>query len=268
MKAVVLARGKGTRMQRLAAGSSATLEQARVADTGVKAMIPFGRPFLDFVLDALASAGCRDICLVIGPEHDAVREYYERTCVPERVRVTFAVQREARGTADAVLAAHAFAGDDPFLSLNADNLYPIEALQPLAALDGPGLAAFRRAALLERSNIDPDRLRGYALVTIDDRGDLIDIVEKPDAETLTRHGAGAAISMNCWRFDASIFEACRRIEPSPRGELELPNAVRYAINVLGTRFRAVPVDAGVLDLSKREDIAGIEHRLAHVDPRP
>ena len=47
--------------------------QSRVADTGVKAMIPIGRPFLDFVLSGLADAGISEVCLVIGPEHDAVR---------------------------------------------------------------------------------------------------------------------------------------------------------------------------------------------------
>ncbi len=268
MKAVVLARGKGTRMQRTAAASTATPEQARVADSGVKGMIPFGRPFLDFVLDAIANAGCRDVCLVVGPEHHDVREYYERTRVPARVRVSFAIQHEARGTADAILSAQAFAGADPFLSLNADNLYPVDALRALVSLDGPGLPAFRRAVLLERSNIDPDRIRSYALLTIDDDGDLVDIVEKPDEVTFARFGETAAVSMNCWRFDSSIFAACRRIEPSPRGELELPNAVRYAIKVMGIRFRTVPVEAGVLDLSKREDISEVARRLADVDPRP
>jgi len=267
MKAVVLARGKGTRMQRAAAGT-ASAEQSRVADSGVKAMIPFGRPFLDFILSVLADAGCRDVCLVIGPEHDSVREYYERTNVPERVQVSFAIQREARGTADAVLSARTFAGTDPFLTLNADNLYPVDALRALVALDGAGLPAFRRSALLERSNIDPDRIRTYALLTIDDEGYLTDIVEKPDPETFARYGAHAAVSMNCWRFGPAIFEACSRIEPSSRGEVELPNAVRHAIKAMGERFRAVPIEAGVLDLSKREDIGEVERRLAHVDPRP
>lgn len=267
MKAVVLARGKGTRMQRAAAGS-VSAEQSRVADSGVKAMIPFGRPFLDFILSALADAGCRDVCLVIGPDHESVREYYERTNVPERVRVSFAIQREARGTADAVLSARTFAGDDPFLTINADNFYPVEALRALVALDGAGLAAFRRSALLEQSNIDPDRIRAFALLTIDDNGYLTDIVEKPDADTFARYGDHATVSMNCWRFGPAIFEACSRIEPSSRGEIELPTAVRFAITAMGERFRAVAIEAGVLDLSKREDIVEVERRLAHVDPRP
>jgi glucose-1-phosphate thymidylyltransferase len=66
----------------------------------------------------------------------------------------------------------------------------------------------------------------------------------------------------------SIFTACRHVEPSPRGELELPNAVRYALRSLGEQFTTIPVDAGVLDLSRREDIAEVERRLADLDPRP
>ena len=268
MKAIVLARGKGTRIQRAASDAAATPEQARIADSGVKGMIPFRRPFLDYVISALADAGCRQVCLVIGPEHDSVRDYYERVRVPERVAMAFAVQPEARGTADAVLAAEAFAGADPFLAVNADNYYPVAALRALAALDGPGLVAFERAALVSGSNIDPARIRSFALLTIDAHGNLADIVEKPDAETCGRDGDRAAVSMNCWRFGPSIFEACRRIEPSARGEMELPSAVRFSIEVLHERFRAIPVAAGVLDLSRREDIAEVERRLADVDPRP
>ena len=272
MKALVLARGKGTRMQRVDQTAVTDPAQAKVADTGLKAMIPFRRPFLDYILSALADAGCDDICLVIGPEHVVVRDYYERSHPPERTRVQFAIQKDARGTADAVLSAEAFAGGAPFLVLNADNYYPAEVLRALVSLEGPGLPAFRRSTLIAQSNIDADRVRSYALLTIGPDGMLQDIIEKPDAETFARYvqlqGNEIRVSMNCWRLGPSIFDACRAIEPSARGELELPNAVRYAVRVLGERFRALPVDAGVLDLSRREDIAEVERRLSSIDARP
>jgi glucose-1-phosphate thymidylyltransferase len=267
VKAVVLARGKGTRMRSAGGLAAADTAQAKVADTGVKGMIPFRRPFLDYVVSALADAGCRGVCLVIGPEHEVVREHYERH-PPERVRVSYAIQEEARGTADAVLAARAFAAGDPFLVLNSDNYYPVDVLRALVRLDGQGLPAFRRSTLVTESNIDPDRLRSFAMLTIDRDGYLLDIVEKPDSDTFARYGDDVRVSMNCWRFGPSIFEACASIPPSARGEVELPNAVRHAVRVMGERYRAIPIDAGVLDLSRRDDIAEVERRLAHVDPRP
>jgi glucose-1-phosphate thymidylyltransferase len=272
-------------MQRPDASAALAGDQARMADAGLKPMIPFrrappqssgeprrssksaGGPFLDYVLSALADAGCLDVCLVIGPDRDVVREHYVRT-PPQRVRVSFAVQAEPRGTADAVLAAEAFAGGEPFLVLNGDNYYPVEAFRALAALDGPGLPAFHAATLVRESNIDPERLRSYALLRIAPNGDLEDIVEKPDPHAFDAIAGDVYVSMNCWRFGPSIFRACRAVAPSPRGELELPDAVRYAIRTMGERFRTIPFRAGVLDLSRRADVAEVGRRLEGIEPRP
>ena len=70
------------------------------------------------------------------------------------------------------------------------------------------------------------------------------------------------MSLNSWLFDAKIFEACERVPKSARGEYELPGAVQYAIDKLGVRFRAFPVDESVLDLSSRTDIPAVAERLS------
>lgn len=255
-------------MQRTEEAVTLDAAQAAMADAGLKAMIPFRRPFLDYVLSALADAGCLDVCLVVGPEHDTIRDYYEREHPPGRVRVGFAVQARPLGTADAVLAAERFAGSDQFLALNGDNYYPADVFRALVALDGPGLPAFDPGALARGTNIGPERVRAYAIVQIDAEGNLQDIVEKPDARQIADAGDRYYVSMNCWRLGPSIFTACRKIAPSPRGELELPSAVRYAAAHLGERFRAVLVRAPVLDLSRRADIKAVERWLAAVDPHP
>jgi dTDP-glucose pyrophosphorylase len=265
--AVILARGLGTRMRREDAGAALAEDQARVADTGVKAMIPIGRPFLDYVLSALADAGVNDVCLVIGPEHDAVREYYGAAGRLSRVRVAFAVQQRPLGTANAVAAAAAVVGSRDFLVLNSDNYYPVDAYRALVALDGPGLVAFERDAMIRASNVPADRVRQFAAIRIGADDVMVDIVEKPDAETLAGFGRDVYLSMNCWRFDASVLEACRRVPLSARGERELTDAVRLAMQEAGTRFRVVRMDAGVLDLSSRGDIAGVASRLAGIEVR-
>ena len=259
-KAVVLARGLGTRMR--AADASATLsqEQAAVADTGVKAMIAIDRPFLDYVLSALADAGFSDVCLVVGPEHGAVREYYARN-VPSRVTIHFAIQEMPLGTADAVLAAASFIGDDAFIVLNSDNYYPPEVLRQLRAQREPALPAFDRATLLSDGNIPAERIARYALLDVGADGYLRRVVEKPDPATARTFGPDAGVSMNVWLLTPAIFEACRRVPPSARGEVELPNAIQWAIEHLHMRVRAIPVSAGVLDLSHRGDIPLVAARL-------
>jgi dTDP-glucose pyrophosphorylase len=71
--------------------------------------------------------------------------------------------------------------------------------------------------------------------------------------------------MNSWKFDAAIFTACERIEPSARGEYEIPAAVQYAIDHLGTRFHVATYSGGVLDLSHRADIPRVAALLRDVD---
>ena len=131
-KAVILARGLGTRMRKADDSVGMSADQAAAADTGVKALIPIDRPFLDYVLGALAEAGYQRICLVIGPEHDAIREYYGRTLKCRRLTFDFAVQDQPLGTADAVRAAQNFAAGDDFLVINSDDYYPPRPWRPSA----------------------------------------------------------------------------------------------------------------------------------------
>jgi glucose-1-phosphate thymidylyltransferase len=259
-KAVILARGLGTRMRAPDGDAQLSREQAAVADTGMKAMIAIERPFLDYVLTALADAGFTEVCLVVGPEHDMVRQHYAESA-PRRIKVQFAIQEKPLGTADAVLAAASFIGADAFVVLNADNYYPPAVLGELRAQREPALPAFDREALLREGNIPADRIARYALLDVGSDGYVRRIVEKPDEATVRAFGADAAVSMNVWLLTPAIYEACRRVPPSARGELELPNAVQWAIEHLGMRIRAVPVRAGVLDLSHRGDIPAVAARL-------
>jgi glucose-1-phosphate thymidylyltransferase len=270
-QAVILARGLGTRMRREAEGASAALsaEQQRAAASGAKGMMPIGaRPLLDYVISALADAGILDVTLVVAPEHDLMREHFERTHVPERVRVRFAVQADPRGTADAVFSAHNTVWDAPFLVLNSDNYYPVAAYRDLAALGGSGLVAFEAETLIRESRLEPERVLKYALLDIGDDGSLRAVREKPAPDDPLMQRAERWVSMNLWSFAPIIFEACTRVTPSARGELEIQDAVTIAMRDLGERFRVVRMRSGVLDLSSRADVAFVASQLEGLDPRP
>lgn len=253
-RALVLAAGRGTRMR--APGAALDPMQAAAADAGLKAMIAFGRPFLDYVLHSLADAGFTDVALVLGPAHDAVRAYY-RGLPLSRIRLSFVTQQAPRGTADAVAAAESWARDDPFVALNSDNLYPVEVLTALGHAGGPAVPGFARDSL----GLPIGRIGAFALIERDPRGCLSRIVEKPGAEAVEAAGPGALVSMNVWRFDARIFDACRGVPASSRGEQELPQAVAIAAS-RGVCFEVLPVDGRVLDLSSRADVAGVGRALA------
>src|SRR6185369_13292922 len=121
----------------------------------------------------------------------------------------------------------------------------------------PGLPAYDAGDLVRSSNIPDARIRAFALIDVDEQGYLTGIVEKPPAGD----AIPTLVSMNCWRFDARIFDVCRGVPRSARGEYELPEAVGLAVR-RGIRFRAIPAVGPVLDLSRRADTADVERRLA------
>jgi glucose-1-phosphate thymidylyltransferase len=209
-KAVILARGLGTRMRRLDETVQLSGAQAAAADVGLKAMIPVGggRPFIDYVLSALADAGITDACLVIGPEHTAVRGYYTATSPPERVRIHFAEQARPIGTANAVLAAEQFIGADPFLVLNSDN-YTRPMLRQLAQ-PAPALPAFSRAPRCWVTSAEP--VAKYALLEF--RGTGACCVSGRSRCGPARGWDGAPVSMNVAADPRILWRVALALSPS------------------------------------------------------
>lgn len=249
-----------------AGGASLDPGQETAADAGVKAMIPMGRPFLDYVLSSLADAGFKRVCLVIGPEHAQIRNHYERDAGLSRLTVEFAEQLQPLGTADAVLAAESFADGDTFVVLNSDNYYGSSVLAELSRLREPAIVGFARSGLIELGNVQSDRVTRFGALDIGPDGFLRRILARP-SESMVASGEEIYGSMNCWLFDSEIFRACREVALSPRGELELPRAVQLAIDNHGLRMKVIRVRAAVLDLSNRTDIAGVQERLRDVAVR-
>lgn len=288
-QAMILARGLGTRMRRhdaggarapqgaanagpAGAGGSLSPMQAAAADAGAKGMMPVGgaagRPFLEYVLSALADAGIKEVVLVVAPEHRAMREHFTQVAPPQRITLRFAVQEQPLGTANAVHAARDAVRHAPFLMVNADTYYPDPALRAAVALETDGLVAFEAGALVRLSGIEPERVLRYALLDIANDDTLRAIREKPAPDDPLATAPERWVSMNLWSFTPAIFAACERVRPSARGELEIQDAVSIAMRELGVTFRVARVHEGMLDLTRRADILLVSERLADVPVWP
>ena len=164
-RAVILARGLGTRMRAADPDARLTPDQARAADAGLKPMIPVnGRPFLDYVLSSLADAGITEIALVVAPDHEQIRAYYEVQSPPSRMHVAFVVQAAALGTANAILAVERWADRKPFLAMNADNSVPVT-----GAAGSRGARRARTAGLRSRRPDHVEQHSGRAHPRVCDR---------------------------------------------------------------------------------------------------
>ncbi len=152
MQAIILAAGEGTRMRPLSASVP-------------KPMLPVAeRPIVAHTVEAAAAAGADEIVLVVGYEADAVRRYFGSEYAG--ASISYAVQMEQSGTADAVRVAARHI-DGAFAVLNGDNLYDQASVARLFEA-GPSVGAFRVE--------NPSQ---YGVLTAE-TGRVTGITEKPD----------------------------------------------------------------------------------------
>lgn len=267
-KAVILAGGLGTRMQKTTDEVDLDKETKEIADKGLKGLVPIGllkRSFLDYSLSRLIKSGYRQICFVINPQNEEFKNYYQtlKKTLPQ-IKFFLAFQKKPLGTANATLSSQSFVKNDSFVVLNSDNLYSINVLKTLREFKENicYLPAYDRERLEKLSNIEPEKIKKWAVMDIDKNNYLKKIVEGAKCQEDFAINGRVLISMNIFRFTPEIFVACRNIKPHPiRKEYELASAIQYGIDNLKMRFKTFYVNEGVLDLTLKSDIPFVQKIL-------
>ena len=204
LKGLILSGGKGTRLR-------------PITHTSAKQLVPVAnRPVLFYAIQAMADAGIEEVGIIIAPETgDEIRDL---TGDGDRfgVRITYIIQDEPAGLAHAVLTAEPFLGQSPFVMYLGDNL--------LQGGIGDLVRAFnerRPDALILLTEVpDPEN---YGVAELRD-GVVVRLVEKPPKPTTNLALVGV------YMFTAAVHTAARAIEPSPRGELEITDAIQRLVD--------------------------------------
>lgn len=271
---VLLAGGISSRMKRSAAVvANETLRNEAVGKS--KAMIGVGagqRPFLDYLLSNVQSAGYRDVVLLIGENDTGMREYYNRRNKGgflKEMDIRFAEQKippgrtKPLGTADALLRALESRPDWKSQQLtvcNSDNLYSVGALRLL--LESPASNALIKYDL-EALRFPPERIRQFAVIRTDSDGYLTDIIEKPSEEQWKSVSGRPGVSMNIFRFNYNdILPFLRAVPLHPeRLEKELPEAVRMMVQARPRSVKTYERAEYVPDLTTVEDIPQVQQYI-------
>jgi glucose-1-phosphate thymidylyltransferase len=197
MKGIVLAGGTGSRLYPL----------TKVTN---KHLLPVGRkPMIYHPIEKLAGAGITEILVVTGTEHMGDVVGLLGSGKEFSIRITYKVQDEAGGIAQALSLAENFAGGSPVAVILGDNIFE----DPL----GPMVQSFeerqrgRGARIALKEVQDPAR---FGVATL--QGDrVVKIVEKPKEPE--SHWAVTGIYL----YDAEVYNVIRTLRPSGRGELEI-----------------------------------------------
>lgn len=186
MRGIILAGGKGTRLQ------PATFAMN-------KHMVPIlNKPMVLYPIETLKSLGITDILLISGGGHIGMFAEFLGDGAEYGVKLTYKVQKEAGGIAQALGLAKDFAQGQQVAVILGDNIFDNRGLTPNFVPD---------LAYIFLKHVDDARRFG---VYMDNK-----IVEKPNITT-----PGLAVT-GLYIYPPSVFDIIPTLVPSARGELEV-----------------------------------------------
>lgn len=196
-KGIILAGGSGTRLYPITMGVS-------------KQLLPiYDKPMIYYPLSVLMLAGIREICIITTPQD---QDQFKRTLGDGGqwgVSLTYVEQPSPDGLAQAYILAEAFLDGAPSAMVLGDNIFFGHGLPELMARAGARAAG---GTVFGYHVADPER---YGVVDFDESGAVREIIEKPPVPPSNYAVTGL------YFLDGGAPERARRVEPSPRGELEI-----------------------------------------------
>ena len=234
MYAVVPAAGEGTRLRPLTESTPKGLLEVA------------GKPILSRCFDRLCEVDVEEIVVVVGYLGDQVVDYYGDAYRGTPIR--YVRQHERKGLAHAIAQAEDVVDGD-FLVVNGDNVLGTDLEAVLETQRRPDVDA---ALLVEEASLEVAATTG--VLEVSDDGRVTGITEKPEEPSST------LVTTGVYALSEVIFEHCRTISPSARGEYELADAIDRLLEAGGV-VEHVELEGWRVNVNRPADLEKASRRL-------
>jgi dTDP-glucose pyrophosphorylase len=217
-----------------------------------------GRPILEHIIEGIRSAGVRQFCIITGYRAQVVEAYFGDGS-RFGLQIQYARQVVQDGTGRAAELASDFVGPEDFLLTYGDILVRPETYPAM-------LRRFQSGPFAGLTTVTAGQDVGKGgLNFFDENFRLLRIVEKPSPaeleqfrrEGLLKTGEPVWYNAGIYIFRPDLFEFTTRLEKSPRGEYELPDAINAMLQA-GRTIAGLPIEGRWVDVRDPEVLADLE----------
>jgi len=196
MKGVILAGGNATRLRPLTWVTN-------------KHLLPiYNKPMIFYPLEAMARAGLKDVLIITGPGHSGSFINLLKSGKDFDLRLSYEIQEEAGGIAQAVNLACDFADKDKVLVILGDNIFTQSLRKDVEEFEK------RQKGAVVYGKHMATQSKQYGVIEVKD-GKVVSIEEKPQKPKSDIGQTGI------YMYDNRVFDFIKKQKPSARGELEV-----------------------------------------------